>query len=196
MLVPLSYGSTIRLVPDKQELEALEACVQGTADPGLIKITPPHLDALGNQLAEQSAVAASLFVIGGEALAASTVDMWRRLRPDVRLINEYGPTEATVGCVTYEVPAGLADSHMVPIGRPISNTRIYILDANRAPVPVGVAGELYIGGAGVARGYLNHPELTAERFIASPFVAGDRLYKTGDLVRYLRRRQHRVSGPQ
>ncbi|TGT34903.1 AMP-binding protein, partial [Mesorhizobium sp. M8A.F.Ca.ET.165.01.1.1] len=77
------------------------------------------------------------------------------------------------------------DGAIVPIGRPIANTRVYLLDGHGGPVPFGAVGELYIGGAGVARGYLNRPELTAERFIASPFVEGDRLYKTGDLARYL-----------
>src|SRR6185436_2403433 len=76
------------------------------------------------------------------------------------------------------------DDSLVPIGRPIANTRIYLLDGDKLPVPLGAVGEIHVGGAGVARGYLNRPELTAERFIDSPFVAGDRLYKTGDLARY------------
>ena len=100
------------------------------------------------------------------------------------LVHVYGPTETTTFATSYEV-AGVREGTTIPIGRPIGNTRTYILDTNCEPVPVGVAGELYIGGAGVAHGYLNRPELTAERFIASPFVEGDRLYKTGDLARYL-----------
>jgi amino acid adenylation domain-containing protein len=101
------------------------------------------------------------------------------------LIHCYGPTETTTFAITSEVVAVPEGMGTIPIGRPISNTRIYILDGRGHPAPVGVAGELYIGGAGVARGYLNRPDLTAERFIASPFVAGDRLYRTGDLARYL-----------
>ncbi|MFJ5476758.1 AMP-binding protein, partial [Pectobacterium carotovorum] len=104
-----------------------------------------------------------------------------------RIINEYGPTETVVGCITFDArtPNPLTDS--VPIGRPIANTRIYILDALGQPVPLGVAGELYIGGAGVARGYLHRPDLSAERFITDPFsgTADARLYKTGDLGRWL-----------
>ncbi|MCK1735789.1 amino acid adenylation domain-containing protein, partial [Bradyrhizobium sp. 138] len=102
----------------------------------------------------------------------------------VRLIHCYGPTETTTFATVWNCPADF-NGAVVPIGRPIANTRVYLLDGHGAPVPFGAVGELYIGGAGVARGYLNRPELTAERFIASPFVDGDRLYRTGDLGRYL-----------
>ncbi|HEV2644514.1 MAG TPA: AMP-binding protein, partial [Candidatus Elarobacter sp.] len=101
------------------------------------------------------------------------------------LIHCYGPTETTTFATTYEVtsvPDGLTN---VPIGRPISNTRVYIVDERLEPMPVGVAGELYVGGPGVALGYWERPELTAERFVASPFVEGDRLYKTGDRGRFV-----------
>ncbi|MVT56067.1 amino acid adenylation domain-containing protein, partial [Bradyrhizobium yuanmingense] len=103
----------------------------------------------------------------------------------VRLIHCYGPTETTTFAAVWNCPVDF-DGAVVPIGRPIANTRVYLLDGHGKPVPFGAVGELYIGGAGVARGYLNRPELTAERFIASPFVDGDRLYRTGDLGRYLR----------
>ena len=101
------------------------------------------------------------------------------------LINNYGPTENSVVSTSCSVPAG--GDGLPPIGRPIANTRVYLLDGSSQPVPVGVAGEMYIGGAGVARGYLNRPELTAERFIPDPFSDDPeaRLYKTGDLGRWL-----------
>ena len=129
---------------------------------------------------------AGTFVIGGEALLPSTVRCWQQLQPGVRLVNEYGPTETVVGCVTYEVSEDQLLSSTVPIGRPIANTRIYILDNQRQPVPIGVGGEIYIGGAGLARGYLNRPELTAERFVSDPFSTDPqaRMYKTGDLGRW------------
>src|SRR5882757_8368618 len=100
------------------------------------------------------------------------------------LVNNYGPTETTVVASSGQLTVSTAVLH---IGRPIANTQIYILDAQGEPVPVGVAGELYIGGTGVARGYLNRPELTEERFLKNPFVEepGARMYRTGDLGRYL-----------
>ncbi|WP_443726265.1 non-ribosomal peptide synthetase [Rhizobium mongolense] len=121
---------------------------------------------------------------GGEALPA---DLASNLGGRVKsLRNLYGPTETTIWSTTFLADTGIeAPCRNVPIGRPISNTRVYLLDAHGQPVPYGAVGELYIGGAGVARGYLNRPELTAERFIASPFVEGDRLYRSGDLGRYL-----------
>ncbi|MGF6988499.1 amino acid adenylation domain-containing protein [Paraburkholderia atlantica] len=120
----------------------------------------------------------------GEALPAASVHQVRRLLPWTGLHNLYGPTEAAIDVTAWSCPDEF-DGAIVPIGRPIANTRVYLLDGHGAPVPFGAVGELYVGGAGVARGYLNRPELTAERFIASPFVEGDRLYKTGDLARYL-----------
>ncbi len=125
---------------------------------------------------------------GGEALSVTHVQKAMNLLPQLRLINGYGPTESTTFACCHAIVKGAEFlTGSVPIGRPISNTRVYVLDEEMAPVPIGVAGELYIGGDGLARGYLNRPELTAEKFVADPFSGqpGARLYKTGDLVRYL-----------
>ncbi|KAF9275373.1 hypothetical protein BGZ68_010837, partial [Mortierella alpina] len=105
----------------------------------------------------------------------------------VRMVNRYGPTESTVSATAYTATSAISQLERLPIGRPISNTRVYVLDKYLTPVPVGVVGDLYLGGAGVAHGYLNRPELTAERFLSDPFdkAQGARMYKTGDLARYL-----------
>src|SRR5262249_1841071 len=123
-----------------------------------------------------------VLVVAGDRLTDSLVKRWSHER---QLINAYGPTEATI-CATMYI-CRTEDSGNPSIGRPIANTRVYILDAYGEPVPVGVAGELYIGGVGVARGYLNRPELTAERFVKDAFVSEPeaRMYKTGDLGRWL-----------
>jgi amino acid adenylation domain-containing protein len=124
---------------------------------------------------------------GGEALSVAHVRRALAALPGVRLINGYGPTESTTFACCHEIPAGLpATCVSIPIGRPIANTEVFVLDGQSQPVPVGVEGELYIGGAGLARGYLGRPELTEEKFVAHPFseVTGARLYRTGDRVRW------------
>jgi amino acid adenylation domain-containing protein len=127
-------------------------------------------------------------LIGGEALSMRHVQKALQLLPHTNIVNCYGPTEATTFTTYYAIPRAL-DSALasVPIGTPIANTRVYILDASLKPVPLGVAGELHIGGDGLARGYLNRPELTTKRFVPDPFAhaAGSLLYKSGDLARYL-----------
>ncbi|MDB4894620.1 MAG: non-ribosomal peptide synthetase, partial [Firmicutes bacterium] len=119
-------------------------------------------------------------ITGGEALPRELA--MRLVRGGGTLWNQYGPTETTVYSTQHKVRA---EDGPVPIGRPVGNTRLYSLDPHGHPVPVGVAGELHIGGGGLARGYLHRPDLTSEKFIPSPFVPGERLYRTGDLVRYL-----------
>ncbi|NKF30217.1 amino acid adenylation domain-containing protein [Pseudomonas sp. BGM005] len=122
---------------------------------------------------------------GGGDLTPALARLVRERLPQVRLHNVYGPTEATVDSTVWTLEPSMAvPDSALPIGRPINNTRLYVLDAAERPVPMGVIGQLFIGGAGVARGYLGLPQLMAERFIPSPFVAGDRLYATGDRVRY------------
>ena len=120
---------------------------------------------------------------GGDALLPDRVSHAMRALPGVRVINGYGPTEATTFSCCFDATSGVPFDDSVPIGRPLANTTAYVLDRELQPVPIGVPGELYIGGDGVARGYLNEPELTAERFIPSPF-GEDRLYRTGDMVRW------------
>ena len=123
----------------------------------------------------------------GEALKPSQVNLFREKLPQTALHNLYGPTEAAIDVTCWSVPPTAEEIKVVPIGKPVANTQIYIVDAHNRPVPVGIAGELHIGGVQVGRGYWNRPELTAEKFITDPFSSrqGARLYKTGDLCRWL-----------
>jgi amino acid adenylation domain-containing protein/natural product biosynthesis luciferase-like monooxygenase protein len=125
-------------------------------------------------------------VCSGEALAGVHIEAWQEKLRGTELYNLYGPTEAAIDVTAWRCPRDFVGGR-VAIGRPIANTRIYLLDEQGEPVPLGAVGEIYIGGAGVARGYVNRPELTAERFLPEPFstVAGSRMYRTGDLGRYL-----------
>jgi amino acid adenylation domain-containing protein len=173
------------------------------------KIVPSHLAALLNAAPSEPILPRQCLVLGGEAASWTLIEQIQQQIPDCRILNHYGPTETTVGVLTHPVESKLTrvGSETVPLGRPLANTQVYVLDKQLQAVPIGVPGELYIGGAGLARGYLNRPELTAERFISNPFSKvpsenqrhplptpsspslrsplPNRLYKTGDLVRYL-----------
>jgi acyl-CoA synthetase (AMP-forming)/AMP-acid ligase II len=193
LFLPLLVGQRILLIPPSSETEALLTTIQSVQNWSFIKLTPAHLEILNTLLPKEELSGKTRFLIlGGDALFGSNLSLWRIGAPETRIINEYGPTETVVGCCVYEVDANTPREGAVPIGRPIANTQLYILDKFLQPLPIGVPGELHIGGAGVARGYLNRPELTAEKFISNPFSDApnwrrsneSRLYKTGDLARY------------
>ena len=167
-----------------------------------LKIVPSHLKALLTCENPQQILPRQRLVLGGEACSWDLIRQIQQIAPECQILNHYGPTEATIGVLTYPItnnPSATSTplfneeesksvakfSATVPIGRPIANTQIYLLDSEGQPVPIGVPGELHIGGAGLARGYLNRPELTADKFINNPFIPEERLYKTGDLARYL-----------
>jgi amino acid adenylation domain-containing protein/non-ribosomal peptide synthase protein (TIGR01720 family) len=156
-----------------------------------LKIAPSHLSALqASSKQPEQLLPARCLILGGEVSHWSYVRELQSLPAACSIFNHYGPTETTVGVTVYRVDEGHAGGDTaatVPIGRPLANARLYILDQYRQPVPVGLTGELYIGGECLARGYLNRPELTAEKFVPDPFGEkhGARLYRTGDLARYL-----------
>jgi amino acid adenylation domain-containing protein len=188
LFAPLLAGAAVHLVPEEEGSEGLASALRARSGYSFVKLTPAHLEILGELLPpDQAAGRAATLVIGGEALRYGTLELWREHAPGTRLINEYGPTETVVGCCVHEVEPAEPATGTVPIGRPIANTALYLLDDRWHPVPWGAAGELFIGGHGLARGYLGRPDLTAERFVPDPFgtVAGGRLYRTGDRARFL-----------
>jgi amino acid adenylation domain-containing protein len=188
LLPPLLVGKSVTLLPENESIEGLSRRLRRGGDFSLLKITPAHLDVLSLWLPEAEAEGKSrALIIGGEALVGEKLTSWQQRAPGTKLINEYGPTETVVGCCVYEVSPGKRISGGVPIGRPIQNMQLYILDKHLKPVAGGATGELYISGDGLARGYLRRPHDTAARFIANPFSQrpGARMYRTGDLARFL-----------
>ncbi|MEW1640377.1 amino acid adenylation domain-containing protein, partial [Streptomyces sp. NPDC093801] len=180
LYAPLISGGTIEIAPLEDGARPSAAVDRVT----FLKGTPSHIPLLAS-LPESLSPSGEL-VVGGEQLVGDVLDSWRAVRPGATVVNEYGPTEVTVGCMEYRIsPADDVPSGAVPIGKPIWNTRAYVLDSMLRPVPSGAAGELYVAGVQLARGYLARPGLTAERFVADPFgAAGERMYRTGDLVRW------------
>ena len=154
-----------------------------------LKIVPSHLSALLTVAHPERVLPRQRLILGGEASNWQLIEKVSRLAPSCSIFNHYGPTETTVGVLTYRVTPSQTHSISAtpPLGRPIPGTQVYLVDTAMRPVPVGVCGELLIGGAGLARGYLNHAALSAEKFVPDPFGAelGGRLYRTGDLARYL-----------
>ncbi|HVR96470.1 MAG TPA: amino acid adenylation domain-containing protein, partial [Thermoanaerobaculia bacterium] len=185
---PLLAGRPVTLLPEEQGVEALAATVRPGADFSLVKLTPAHLDLLAQQVSPESVAGwTRALVVGGEALRQESLAFWREHAPQTRIFNEYGPTETVVGCAVYEGPASAAGP--LPLGRPIAGARLYVVDRSCRLSPLGVAGELWIGGEGVTRGYRGDPSRTAERFVPDPFAVsggepGARLYRSGDLARW------------
>ena len=176
------------LVPTAEPFGAVAPAARRTPAPTMVHLTAAHWHSLVGQWSEAGGHPAALagvrmINVTGDALSPHRLAQWEALRAGTRLINTYGPTEVTVSCsaayVRYEPGAS-----RVSIGTPFANTRMYVLDRHGEPVPIGVAGELYLSGAGVGRGYLHLPAATAERFVDDPFWPGRRMYRTGDLARW------------
>ena len=188
----LTSGATLVLRTDSM-LDSLEGFLQKCKNWEITVMALPtaywhELTAFLSQKTVVLPPSLRLIIIGGEKALPERLKTWLEcVEQRVRLVNNYGPTETTVGATIYDLSVADTTLKELPIGRPLGNVQTYILDGNRQPVPIGIPGELHIGGAGLARGYLNRPELTDERFIRNPFSnePGERLYKTGDWARYL-----------
>lgn len=190
-LFPLAKGAKIAICSDKNKQDPflyLKHLVENNVS--IIKITPSHFRQFKETVyTENKNLDLKYIIFGGEILFKNDIQDWIEKFPAQIAFNEYGPTETTVGTSTIKIDKNNIHhfSSIIPIGKPVSNTQLYILNDDLNPVNIDVTGELYIGGEGVAKGYLNHPELTKSKFIKNPFdnTKHSIIYKTGDLCRYL-----------
>ncbi len=182
IFIPLITGNKIVIYRDSKEGLLIERVVrENKAD--IIKLTPSHLKVVSELKCETSRIKS--FILGGEELKTDTArEIDDLFAGNINIYNEYGPTETAVGCMIHAYDKNRDKGLTVPIGKPAANVRIYILDKNRKPLPLGVIGEIYIAGEGVAAGYLKNQPLTAEKFVDDPFVPGEKMYKSGDLGRW------------
>jgi len=180
IFAPLACGGSVEIVRNLLDL------ADRPGDPWSGSLLTAVPSAIAQLLAMPEApVRVGAVLLGGEALTPSVCATVRAALPGAEIVNVYGPTESTVDAVVRRaVDADIEDGRALPIGQPIANSRVYVLDGALAPVAPGVVGELYLAGAGLARGYQNRPGLTAQRFVACPFGTGERMYRTGDLVRW------------
>jgi amino acid adenylation domain-containing protein/FkbM family methyltransferase len=186
----LCSGGTLHIIAQERSTDADAVAEYFSAQAiDYLKIVPSHLAALMSCPEPERVLPLRQLVLGGEASHWALIDKVKQCAPQLRVMNHYGPTETTIGALTLEVQNDASQScATVPIGTPLDNVRAYLLNAALEPVPVGVTGELFIGGAGVARGYLGEAALTAEKFVPDPFATDQtgRLYRTGDIGRYLK----------
>ncbi|KMJ45032.1 hypothetical protein AB204_11230 [Xenorhabdus khoisanae] len=183
----LVHGARILLIPEKALLQpTLFGQYLSSEGVSVLFLTTALFNQYANLIAPALSSLRYVF-FGGEQTDTRPAIRLRAEHPPKHLLHMYGPTETTTFATTYEIPLIAEEERKIPIGQPISNTQIYVLDSHGQPVPLGVTGEIYVAGAGVARGYLNRPELTAERFLTDPFSSDPdaRMYKTGDLGRWL-----------
>jgi len=180
---PLITGNRVIIYRQEgRESPVLEILRDNKVD--VLKATPSHLRLIKDR--DNGKCHIRRLIVGGEAFDADLAkQVYESFGGDVEIFNEYGPTEATVGCMIHKFHPARDDRAFVPVGKPAANVQIYILDERLNPVAENVIGELYISGDGLAQGYLNREELTGERFIENPFIPGARMYKTGDLARWL-----------
>ena len=183
IFTPLTSGSRIHIYQQRERLTALPD-ILADDQVEVLKLTPSHLSLIKDR--DNSGSRVKILIAGGEALETGLA---RRIRESfgghVEIFNEYGPTEATVGSMIYKYDPAKDEREFVPVGAPAANTQIYVLDQNLGPVAENIIGELCISGAGLALGYLNKDELTRARFVDHPFIAGGKLYRSGDRARWL-----------
>ncbi len=178
---PLVRGKSLRIYGQTQSIETiLTHAFQPGSGVDTLKLTPSHIRLLEYMDLPPSGI--RKVIAGGEELTARHIAILRNIDPAIEIYNEYGPTEATVGCIVSRIES---QEQPVLIGRPIANTSVYILDEDGKPVPLGVRGEICIAGDGLARGYHGRPDITAAKFIQAPFAGEQRLYRTGDIGRWL-----------
>ena len=185
LFTPLITGNGIVIFGEESSELQIERIIEDDRI-GIVKLTPSHLKMIWDKKIGKEGSTVKRFIVGGEDLEMGLARrIYKNFNGNVEIYNEYGPTETVVGSMSYEFNSGKDNRDSVPIGIPIDNTKIYVMDLNQNPLPPGAVGEIHISGDGAARGYLNMPELTREKFVEDPFTPGKRMYRSGDLAKWL-----------